>query len=101
MREHHHAKFGIPVSGVAVSYLEEQGLQDLPHCYGKWKATVPTKEGTPEKEKTQHFVPLRRDYIFATPGLAAKVTRVHLVKNELTEKGSDHYPVLVEGKFWV
>lgn len=41
----------------------------------------------------------RLDYIFVSPSLRKYIASYSVIKNELTEKASDHYPVLVELKF--
>ncbi|MDB5178998.1 MAG: putative endonuclease/exonuclease/phosphatase-family protein [Patescibacteria group bacterium] len=38
----------------------------------------------------------RLDYIFVSPSLKSKLAGYSVIKNELTEQASDHYPVLVE-----
>ena len=96
MKQHGHAKFGIPVQFLAIPYLEQQQLVDLLRRGEAVTSTVPTTAGTPEHERAQHFMPLRLDYIFATPHLAQTARRADVLKNELTEKCSDHYPLVVE-----
>ncbi len=96
MYKHAHTKFGIPVSMKVIPYLEEQGLVDVLLKAHAAFPTAPTSEGTPEHEKTQHFQPLRLDYIFATPRLAKAVTKGYVVHSALTEKCSDHYPIIAE-----
>ena len=41
---------------------------------------------------------MRLDYIFISESLASYLQNYRVVKNELTEKASDHYPVIVELK---
>ncbi len=98
MRKHGHAKFGIPVQFQVISYLEQQGLVDIMRARGCQATTVPTKEGTPSKEEVQHFMPLRLDYVFGTSKIAEKASKAYVLKNALTDKGSDHYPLIVEFK---
>jgi len=40
----------------------------------------------------------RLDYIFVSPSLKKRLVRYSVIKNELTEQASDHYPVLIELK---
>lgn len=96
MRRHGHTKFGIPVSMKVIPYLEKQGLVDILQKTNGAFPTTPTNEGTPEHEKTRHFQPLRLDYLFATPRLAAKATRGYVLHSSATEKCSDHYPIVAE-----
>ncbi len=94
MQKQGHAKFGIPIRFSVISMLEDYGLVDVFHHLDVHEATVPTKEGITEAERAQHFMPLRLDYIFATRELAQKAKEARVVRNELTEKCSDHYPIV-------
>ncbi len=96
MHRHGHTKFGIPVSMKVIPYLEEQGLVDVLQKAQAAFPTAPTSEGTPDHEKAQHFQPLRLDYIFATPTLAAKATKAYVLRSSAAEKCSDHYPIVAE-----
>lgn len=56
--------------------------------------TVPTKAN----QDSAHMANIRVDYIFVSESLKYKVKNYSVIKNSLTEKASDHYPIIVELK---
>ncbi|MEV6304020.1 endonuclease/exonuclease/phosphatase family protein [Actinoplanes sp. NPDC051861] len=76
----------------AVAAFEAAGLVDLFRVAGKGEAeTVPTA-GLVGKE----FGASRLDYIFGGTETAARATDMRVLRNELTDSASDHYPVRVD-----
>ena len=71
--------------------LETAGFIDVAATFDSKTATVPSAFN---KDKN-HEVPLRLDYIFASPSVAAAATSVSVIKNANTDAISDHYPILV------
>jgi exodeoxyribonuclease-3 len=74
--------------------LEQVGLVDL-----GWRlqpdllaSTVPTAL----KQTRAEFIRTRLDYVWATPGLAARAACYQVLHTPETERASDHYPVVVE-----
>ena len=67
------------------------GYQDSAVLLAKNKDnTVPT----PSNKDAAH-AEMRLDYIFLSDSLSQHLTSYKVVKNELTDKASDHYPVVV------
>ncbi len=61
--------------------------------FGKQKiATVPTEI----KQDEAHLTNMRVDYIFISGSLKDKLKSYSVIKNKMTEKASDHYPVIIE-----
>lgn len=58
---------------------------------GGWFPTAPTHW----VEATQRF-PMRVDHVFASESLAAWATSYRVVQGDLTDRASDHYPVVVD-----
>lgn len=56
--------------------------------------TVPTKIN----QDKAHLINIRVDYIFVSESLKDKVKNYSVIKNPLTEKSADHYPVVIEFK---
>ncbi|MEU4557117.1 endonuclease/exonuclease/phosphatase family protein [Actinoplanes sp. NPDC023936] len=81
-----------PSSGAAdtraVSAFLEAGFADLGRDAG---ATVPTA-GLGGRE----FGPMRLDYLLASPPLAARAGDPHVIRGDVTDHASDHYPVRVD-----
>jgi len=71
-----------------IDRLNEAGLVDIGSRY-LWQNTVPT----PANTDTAHATDLRLDYAFATPKLAKRVSGYRVVKDELSDRASDHYPI--------
>jgi len=80
----------------AISKFKRAGYVDAAYLAGiNAVNTVPTKLNI----DPDHELPLRLDYVLVSELLAPHVKRVLVVKNQNTEKGSDHYPVLAEFDF--
>jgi exodeoxyribonuclease III len=77
----------------AMSTLERAGLVDVyRHLHPQGlRATAPTSLIT-EGDR----VGLRIDYIWASPGAAARARRCEIVREPLSERASDHYPVYAD-----
>lgn len=73
-------------------YLEQAGFVDVAAKLGNMLPTVPTAS-TQDKD---HEVPVRIDYIFATPDIAEFARSIEVISNDLTNSISDHYPVAVD-----
>lgn len=76
-------------------YLEQAGFVDVAARLGTMRPTVPTAS-TPGKDRE---VPVRTDYIFATPDVAAFATGIEVVTTDLTDSISDHYPLIATFDF--
>jgi hypothetical protein len=70
--------------------IEQAGFIDLAAQLGIMETTVPTASA----QDKDHEVPVRVDYIFASPSVAQFATDVHVIKSDLTDAISDHYPVV-------
>ena len=55
------------------------------------KSTFPT----PINKDTSFTKPIRIDYIFLTPSLTAHIKNPTVIKTAISEKASDHYPVIL------
>jgi len=85
-------KFGVnSLHHDVTDYLTKAGLIDIAAARNSRDATVPT----PANKDQQHAADLRLDYMFATRAIAARVSDIQVVKNELTNRISDHYPLVV------
>ncbi len=76
----------------ASAYIAAQGYRDAAQIVEKkneW--TVRTKSSASEGHPAQ----ARLDYVFVSPSLASQVKDMEVIKNELTDRASDHYPVMV------
>jgi len=58
--------------------------------------TVPTEI----KADEAHLTNIRVDYIFISESLKNKLKNYSVIKNDITKKTSDHYPVIAEFKFF-
>lgn len=68
---------------------------DPAYIFNKQKInTVPTKINHDEA----HVADMRVDYIFISPSLKDKIKSYSVIKNSLTDRTSDHYPIVVELK---
>lgn len=76
-------------------YLEQAGFVDVAARLQSMRATTPTA-ATPEKDRE---APVRIDYLFATPDIAACAQQAAVIVNDFTESISDHYPVVVDFVF--
>jgi exodeoxyribonuclease-3 len=85
-------KFGeIALRYDVMDYFVAQGLVDVAQALGTNEWTVPT----PANTDAHHADRLRLDYMLATQDLASSITSMATVKNKLTDKISDHYPLVV------
>ncbi len=76
-----------------INKITSLGYVDTAVIFGKQKeCTVPTKINQDEA----HLINMRVDYIFVSDSLKNKVKSYSIIKNALTEKASDHYPVVIE-----
>lgn len=73
-------------------YLEQAGFVDVAAKLGHMQPTVPTAS-TQDKD---HEVPVRIDYVFATPDIAEFARSVEVLSTDLTNSISDHYPLVVD-----
>lgn len=55
-------------------------------------STVPTEI----KQDKAHLTDMRIDYIFISDSLEDKIKNHSVIKNKITEKASDHYPIVIE-----
>lgn len=69
----------------AAGFYDSAVVLDKNHQY-----TVPT----PISKDPAH-AQMRLDYIFLSQSLLPHLAEYHVVKNEISEKASDHYPVVV------
>lgn len=91
LREKGIRKFGESVLRHDVmKYFAEAGLVDVALALGTNEWTVPT----PANTDANHAVRLRLDYMLATRGLMPSITPMSVIKNEQTDKLSDHYPLV-------
>ncbi len=88
------AKFG--TDGLRTDVIRElltAGLIDSARLSRKSPGrSVPTKSNT----DFDHAVPLRLDYTFVTKDLKSRVRSAQVVRTRLTDRISDHYPVLLD-----
>lgn len=76
-----------------ISKINSVGYVDTAVIFGREKEyTVPTKIN----QDQAHLINMRVDYIFVSDTLKNKLKSYSVIKNALTEKASDHYPVVVE-----
>ncbi len=77
----------------AALYMAEQHYRDAAQIAGaKGEWTVRTKGSASEG----HPLQARLDYVFVCNSLAPKVRSMEVIRAGLTDKASDHYPVLVD-----
>lgn len=92
LQAHGITKFGRDELEFSVTgMLEVAKLIDVAAKLGDTTVTVPSAFN---KDKN-HEVPLRLDYVFASQPAAEYVESIEVVKNEITDAISDHYPILV------
>lgn len=86
-------KFGdTQLTFAAITAFEQAGMIDVAHALQL--PFVPTTP-TPFNHDAMHAVPVRIDYAFVTPSLLPHVESIEVVKNDLTNRTSDHYPLLL------
>lgn len=92
LQSHGITKFGRDELEFSVAgMLEAAGLVDVAAKLNNTTTTVPSAFN---KDKN-HEVPLRLDYVFASQPVANNIESIEVIKNELTDAISDHYPILV------
>jgi len=72
--------------------LYQAGYVDVAHRLGAHEA--PTVPGA--AFQNTEFIPFRSDYFLASHALAERAIHYAVIKNSLTDAGSDHYPILAE-----
>lgn len=77
--------------GVISRLLEAGYIDSAVHQGVNCINTVPTKNNF----DIAHKLPLRLDYIFVSASLSHYIKDVKVIKTEITEEASDHYPVLL------
>lgn len=78
-----------------IERIISHGYLDTANVFNEQKVnTVPTKIN----QDQAHSTGIRVDYIFISESLKDKVKNYSVIKNPLTEKASDHYPVIIELK---
>ena len=83
-------KFGeTQLSFKEMQNLLNAGFVDITAALGKTDTTVPT----PSNDDNAHSIALRLDYILASLDIAPLVKIASVIKNDLTDTISDHYPV--------
>lgn len=76
-----------------INYILDHGLLDAVRMCSKGNLhTVPT----PMNEDKAHFGKLRLDYIFVTKETFSKVRNASVIRDDLTDSLSDHYPVMID-----
>lgn len=76
-----------------INRITASGYLDSALIFKKQKTpTVPTGL----KEDEAHLTDIRVDYIFVSESLKDKIKSYSVVRNKITEKASDHYPVTIE-----
>jgi endonuclease/exonuclease/phosphatase family metal-dependent hydrolase len=76
----------------ALALLAAAGFTDIGEELGaRAEATVPTA-GFPASE----FVPFRSDHVLVGPALAGRAISHAVLRDDITDHASDHYPVVVE-----
>lgn len=95
---HHRARYLADdlksVDRSVLSSLEIAGWIDLGHYLDKnIVATVPTV-----KYQNTEFATMRCDYLLASKLLAPKAIKYEVIRNEITDCASDHYPIMATFK---
>jgi exodeoxyribonuclease-3 len=76
-----------------ISKIQEFGLVDALKLFSdKFEYSVPT---TFNKD-VDHITKLRLDYIFVTNDLKKFVKDIQIIRNDETDRLSDHFPILIE-----
>jgi exodeoxyribonuclease III len=82
-----------------LTLLRDSGFVDLAEARGQMEPTVPTPMWRKLKNVDFSPIPMRLDYCFATTSIASKCVDIRAVVNALTDRASDHYPVVVDFAF--
>jgi len=76
-----------------INKINSLGYMDTAVVFGKQKIpTVPTKV----KQDEAHLTDMRVDYVFISGSLKDRLKSYSVINNNLTEKASDHYPVVIK-----
>ena len=79
-----------------VEFLDQHGFVDAAYSLGRaFAPTVPTTSN----QDLAHAVPLRLDYTFVSSALVPFLSNVEIIKNEITDSMSDHYPLVADFSF--
>jgi exodeoxyribonuclease-3 len=77
----------------AITKIMDMGFVDIVKQFSKsFEYSVPSLYN---RDK-DHFTKLRLDYIFANKQIADKVTKAKIIRNDITNQLSDHFPVVAE-----
>jgi len=71
--------------------LESSGYIDIGASFNIFANTVPTRSNIDKN----HIVPLRLDYIYGNQAVKDNIKNISVVKSDLTDIISDHYPISV------
>lgn len=83
---------GSEVDKSVMAQLYQAGYVDIAYHLGKHHiSTVPTASF-----KGAEFVPFRSDYILTTQALSVYAKSYAVIKNDITDYASDHYPIIAE-----
>lgn len=90
------SKFGTSaLEFTVIDRLLQAGFVDVAAAAGTFETTVPSAFNTDKN----HEVPVRVDYMFVSPALVPLVKQVEVIKSDLTDAVSDHYPLVVTFQF--
>src|SRR5690606_4256429 len=94
IRNHNHGTIDYSVLGK----LAEAGFKDSYRLmHSEFTGTVPTrKDGKGNWKKDNQGTQKRIDFLWCNETASKLVTKSEIIKNELTDVISDHYPVYVE-----
>ncbi len=89
-------KFGINVINFdVIKYLENNNFVDSLKILNKpYEFSVPT----PFNQDLSHSEKIRIDYAFLSSNLIDDISNFEIIKNDLTDSASDHYPILLKIK---
>ncbi|WP_017233155.1 endonuclease/exonuclease/phosphatase family protein [Pandoraea sp. B-6] len=94
LEPHHQARYASAdwtrVDHAVLNRLESAGWVDVGHVLGEnGEPTVPTLA-----YRQAEFPTMRCDYVLASKSMAVFATGYQVIRSELTDRASDHYPVL-------
>lgn len=78
-----------------INKIASSGYLDSAVIFGK--QVIPTVP-TGVKQDEAHLTDMRVDYIFISDSLKDRIKSYSVIKNKITEKASDHYPIVIEIK---
>lgn len=99
LASHHRARYIaddlVGIDRSVLAYLETGGWVDLGHRLDPNNTpTVPTAA-----YRNVEFATMRCDYLLASATLSKAARRYEVIRNDITDMASDHYPVLVTFEF--